>query len=156
MEYQQEEPCISPRGTILARHIASGIDNILMGVLAIVLIKQVDENNIPVQAIVMVGVYLGYFLVSEALTARTLGKLVTGLKVVNFDGDRCTIEQAGIRTLFRLVEVNPFLLGALPAAVRIIFSRNKQRFGDRFAQTCLLYTSPSPRDQRGSRMPSSA
>ena len=25
-----------------------------------------------------------------------------------------------------------------------------------FIQTCLLYTSPSPRDQRGSRMPSSA
>ena len=25
-----------------------------------------------------------------------------------------------------------------------------------FPQTCLLYTSPSPRDQRGSRMPSSA
>ena len=25
-----------------------------------------------------------------------------------------------------------------------------------FCQTCLLYTSPSPRDQRGSRMPSSA
>ena len=31
--------------------------------------------------------------------------------------------------------------------------------GDKFnaqAQNCLLYTSPSPRDQRGSRMPSSA
>ena len=25
-----------------------------------------------------------------------------------------------------------------------------------YANTCLLYTSPSPRDQRGSRMPSSA
>ena len=25
-----------------------------------------------------------------------------------------------------------------------------------FGQACLLYTSPSPRDQRGSRMPSSA
>ena len=25
-----------------------------------------------------------------------------------------------------------------------------------YAKTCLLYTSPSPRDQRGSRMPSSA
>ena len=25
-----------------------------------------------------------------------------------------------------------------------------------FIDTCLLYTSPSPRDQRGSRMPSSA
>ena len=34
-----------------------------------------------------------------------------------------------------------------------------EAFGDRAtigAGTCLLYTSPSPRDQRGSRMPSSA
>ena len=28
--------------------------------------------------------------------------------------------------------------------------------GSTFAAACLLYTSPSPRDQRGSRMPSSA
>ena len=28
--------------------------------------------------------------------------------------------------------------------------------GDYDISTCLLYTSPSPRDQRGSRMPSSA
>ena len=28
--------------------------------------------------------------------------------------------------------------------------------GDKFPNGCLLYTSPSPRDQRGSRMPSSA
>ena len=28
--------------------------------------------------------------------------------------------------------------------------------GDRIKKICLLYTSPSPRDQRGSRMPSSA
>ena len=27
---------------------------------------------------------------------------------------------------------------------------------NRFLDVCLLYTSPSPRDQRGSRMPSSA
>ena len=30
-----------------------------------------------------------------------------------------------------------------------------RQFGNLF-ETCLLYTSPSPRDQRGSRMPSSA
>ena len=28
--------------------------------------------------------------------------------------------------------------------------------GERYYADCLLYTSPSPRDQRGSRMPSSA
>ena len=32
----------------------------------------------------------------------------------------------------------------------------KQRLLERYPDTCLLYTSPSPRDQRGSRMPSSA
>ena len=34
----------------------------------------------------------------------------------------------------------------------------KDLFNDRIcsAYVCLLYTSPSPRDQRGSRMPSSA
>ena len=34
-------------------------------------------------------------------------------------------------------------------------SRDKKKYGKSF-YTCLLYTSPSPRDQRGSRMPSSA
>ena len=32
----------------------------------------------------------------------------------------------------------------------------RQRGVDRLDDACLLYTSPSPRDQRGSRMPSSA
>ena len=34
--------------------------------------------------------------------------------------------------------------------VAVYIKRNKQYI------SCLLYTSPSPRDQRGSRMPSSA
>ena len=33
---------------------------------------------------------------------------------------------------------------------------NGQEVGTMLIDTCLLYTSPSPRDQRGSRMPSSA
>ena len=36
------------------------------------------------------------------------------------------------------------------------FERASQAFGDRQLTSCLLYTSPCPRDQRGSRMPSSA
>ena len=32
----------------------------------------------------------------------------------------------------------------------------RDQFGSSFSDRCLLYTSPSPRDQRGSRMPSSA
>ena len=33
---------------------------------------------------------------------------------------------------------------------------NKEKISEFMNQVCLLYTSPSPRDQRGSRMPSSA
>ena len=35
-------------------------------------------------------------------------------------------------------------------------NENKDRIDQELSQGCLLYTSPSPRDQRGSRMPSSA
>ena len=37
-----------------------------------------------------------------------------------------------------------------------IIVNNAKAYSDTIVITCLLYTSPSPRDQRGSRMPSSA
>ena len=39
---------------------------------------------------------------------------------------------------------------------RVTVAVSARREGDELVLTCLLYTSPSPRDQRGSRMPSSA
>ena len=39
------------------------------------------------------------------------------------------------------------------AATRFVVASGERRY---FGCSCLLYTSPSPRDQRGSRMPSSA
>ena len=44
---------------------------------------------------------------------------------------------------------------ALRQLVRMRLDRKIQRRVD-VSDVCLLYTSPSPRDQRGSRMPSSA
>ena len=53
-----------------------------------------------------------------------------------------------------LLEGSNFLFGVVPIpvtaadqSIRFVFVRD---------HPCLLYTSPSPRDQRGSRMPSSA
>ena len=39
---------------------------------------------------------------------------------------------------------------------QILSFLNREGFEERIEYVCLLYTSPSPRDQRGSRMPSSA
>ena len=53
--------------------------------------------------------------------------------------------------------------GELPVSLDADISPDGQRIavilnnnGEYGVYTCLLYTSPSPRDQRGSRMPSSA
>ena len=45
------------------------------------------------------------------------------------------------------------VLGAVEGEGRALVQRHRPRVG---VLICLLYTSPSPRDQRGSRMPSSA
>ena len=41
-----------------------------------------------------------------------------------------------------------------PGDIFVALKNSSKRDGNRYI--CLLYTSPSPRDQRGSRMPSSA
>jgi len=136
----REEPSVSPFGTTLARHIAGLLDNIIAAVIVLVVVKQIDPDNTTLQAVVAVSVYLAYYFILEAATSRTIGKLLTGLKIVDFHGGRCSIKQTIIRTAFRLIEVNPFLLGALPAAIRIIWSRHKQRFGDRVARTMVVFS----------------
>ena len=47
--------------------------------------------------------------------------------------------------------VKPFSVRVLMERVKSLLRRHSRAHG-----ACLLYTSPSPRDQRGSRMPSSA
>ena len=53
------------------------------------------------------------------------------------------------------LKVKPRADGLIPANAKqtVLIDRARKRV---LLKTCLLYTSPSPRDQRGSRMPSSA
>jgi uncharacterized RDD family membrane protein YckC len=90
------------------------------------------------QWVTIVGVYVGYYFVFEALFATTPGKLLTGLVVVDYEGRRCTPRQAWTRSWMRLVEVNPLVLGELPAALMILFSQYHQRFGDKLARTLVV------------------
>jgi uncharacterized RDD family membrane protein YckC len=86
---------------------------------------------------VLVGAYLGYFFLFEAIVGSTPGKIVFGLWVRRIEGGPCSWQQAAIRTLARIVEVNPLLLGNLPAGIAILASGNRQRVGDMLAGTVV-------------------
>lgn len=80
-----------------------------------------------------------YYPVMEGLLGATIGKFAVGIRVVNYEGQRPGIWKALVRTFLRLVEVNPLLLGGIPAGVIAMISRRKQRLGDMVARTLVVY-----------------
>lgn len=132
------EPAVSSVGSVLPRHIAGILDNLVAIVISILAAKSVSDDQPMVQVLALVTAYFAYFLGFEGLISRTPGKLLTGIVVLQFDGSRCTWRQTLIRTVMRVLEVNPLLFGAIPAALSILMSRNHQRFGDKLAGTIVV------------------
>ena len=87
---------------------------------------------------VWIGLLVAYFPLMEVLLGRTVGKFATGTRVVNASGVNPSFAQSIVRTLFRLIEVNPILVGGAPAGVAVLMSRHKQRLGDMVAHTYVL------------------
>ena len=94
------------------------------------------ENTIVGLSVLVV--YFLYYFVFEWLFSATPGKLFTGLTIRKINGSKCDAKAALIRTLTRLVEVNPLLLGGLPAAVIVRCSKRRQRWGDKLAETVVV------------------
>jgi uncharacterized RDD family membrane protein YckC len=137
----ESEPVLSTAHTIIPRQLAAIADNLIAMILGVCAAKFISHDSPGLQTVCFITIYFGYFFVFEALISRTPGKLLTGLKVVRTNGNRISAWHAAIRTTFRIVEVNPALLGALPAALSIVFSRHNQRFGDKAAGTIVVRTS---------------
>jgi uncharacterized RDD family membrane protein YckC len=138
-------PEISTANTIMPRHFAAIFDNLLATILGVLAAKSVEKERLVLQLIVFVVVYLGFYVVFELSISRTPGKLLTGLVIVRTDGSEISVSDVAIRTLFRVLEVNPALLGAVPAAISIIFSKRNQRIGDRIAGTIVVPPGRIPR-----------
>jgi uncharacterized RDD family membrane protein YckC len=119
------------------RIFAAWIDNAGALVAAAVIAMQLTFLSPLVQGLSAYALFLLYFFVSEAIFSSTVGKWCFGLSVQSIDGTKCTITQAAIRTVLRIFELNPILLGALPAIVLILFSRRKQRLGGMLSKTVV-------------------
>jgi uncharacterized RDD family membrane protein YckC len=81
---------------------------------------------------------LAYFPAMETITGRTIGKYAAGTVVVDDEGNRPTIGKVLIRTVLRLIEVNPLLAGGIPAGLAVAFSKSHQRLGDMAAGTYVI------------------
>ena len=121
-----------------ARLLALFIDHLIAFALMMLAVALVPESLPQMKVLFFFVVYLAYFVVLEALWSRTPGKFVQGLVVRKLDGNRCDWTAALIRGFLRIFEVNPLLLGGLPAGLVIIASERKQRIGDMLAGTIVV------------------
>jgi uncharacterized RDD family membrane protein YckC len=89
---------------------------VIMFVLGILLVRQIYEwrlesgeaaATLKLQLVAIFILLLYYFLCEAFSGGRTIGKFVTGTKVVNEDGTDITMNTALLRTLCRLVPFEP-------------------------------------------------
>jgi uncharacterized RDD family membrane protein YckC len=84
-----------------------------------------------------------YFIASELLFARTVGKLVTGLRIVRLDGEPLNQNDVMLRTVTRLVEFLP-LFYFLGFVGMLLLGDRQQRLGDFVTGTIVVRASDSP------------
>src|SRR4030042_6527202 len=106
--------------------------------------KAVDEGDTHTYSVGLNGwpfvlyIFLSwaYFVVFEGLTARTPGKFLLGLKVVNLDGGRYDWKAVLLRNVLRIVDSLPILY--IVGLVTVAVSQRNQRLGDLAAGTLVV------------------
>jgi uncharacterized RDD family membrane protein YckC len=127
-------------GIVVRRWGATLIDFLLLGGIVWGAFSLPADAVAPA-VLVSFFVLLAYYLGLEWRFGATLGKLICQLRVVDIDGKRPSFQQVGIRTLLRLIEVNPMVFGGIPAGIVVLSSNRRQRLGDMAAKTYVLTTS---------------
>jgi tetratricopeptide (TPR) repeat protein/uncharacterized RDD family membrane protein YckC len=123
---------------LLRRWIGALIDLLVLLSAFVVPAVVLGERLFDATALIWVGAAILYFPMFEGIWGRSLGKLITGTMVVDEAGRAPGLFKAALRTLLRLFEVNPFLLGGLPAGITVMTSKRRQRLGDMLARTYVV------------------
>ena len=82
-----------------------------------------------------------YFTLMEGRDGQSLGKKALGIKVVNADGTKCSMRQAFIRNLLRIIDGFALYLVGI---ILILQSKSNQRLGDRIAETLVIIKEKVP------------
>ncbi len=140
-----EEISASYDSSIVVRRWGATVIDFLVLIGLLVLPNYVLGDDLYTKTLLFwIALAVAYYPVLEGLTGFTLGKLIVRIKVVDASGDLPGMKKAVIRTLLRLVEVNPLLLGGIPAGIIVLVNKKRQRLGDMAAETFVLKTSDLP------------
>ncbi len=123
--------------TSAPRYLALVIDNIFAIVCGVVVGSLLNNVSQALAATLGILSYFAYFFIQEWRWARTLGKKFCGLIILKTDGSWPGWQEAAVRTLLRLIEVNPGF-GGLIGGLAILMSRRHQRIGDMLADTVVV------------------
>jgi len=80
--------------------------------------------------------FFAYYVLMEWKLGGTLGKLITGMRVVKSSGEPLDLKDSLIRNIMRIVDFLPFFY--LVGAISVWNSKTKQRLGDRLAKTVVV------------------
>jgi len=128
-----------PWEIIVRRWMATWLDLLFLGG-TIASLSAVASHQPAVVGSASLALLVLYYPVTEGLKGQTLGKLLCGLRVVDAKGGLPGIGKATVRTFLRLFEINPVLMGGMPAAWSVYGSPARQRLGDKSAGTYVLKT----------------
>lgn len=153
------EKGVPESATITARTLAFAIDLVLLFVVNLVIgaflvgsglvpapdpgrtaLDAASDPFVLVLALIEAPLSLGYFVVTEALWGRGVGKLALGLRVVDAGGGRPTWGQSTMRNLMRFLWFVPFLSVAFVLVDWYLMKVGEmdQRIGDLAAKTFVV------------------
>lgn len=122
----------------MRRWAATWIDLLLAGLLLGPVAFALEHASDAFFFVGLLATVFGYHVVFEASAGATPGKWLVGIRVVEVHGNPPRYWQALVRTLARLVEVNPLLFGGLPAGLIADNTKYRQRLGDLLARTFVV------------------
>jgi uncharacterized RDD family membrane protein YckC len=127
---------------VVARRIgAQLLDSVLVGIIVGVFFIFTGVLDQGVLFFLGGAIATGYWILLEGLwDGRTVGKALTGIKVVKETGEECSVGASVLRNVLDVIDgIFYYLVGFLVMA----FSDKRQRVGDRLAGTMVVSSNPT-------------
>ncbi len=94
--------------------------------------------------LLVIGIFVAHTTITELFTGRTIGKLLTGLRIVTREGRPADIRQRLLRGLSKFFDLVAWFLLVVP-----LLTPYRQRLGDLLAGTVVVMDRPRESDKTG-------